>query len=179
MQSRKSVESLSPGELNRNLIYAGLFLAAFELIKELVTRPVKGLYAYTYTSSGTAIPCHDYEQDVLARHKNEFEASLLYLRDYLEAISSEDFMAIQVLRKHRNDIAHNLPRMLPVMDPAENERLLSRARESLFRLSNFWIKIDIGSDPEFTSQDVDWEQVVGEDFIFCWIRSLDKRDPLE
>jgi hypothetical protein len=42
---------------------------------------------------------------------------------------------------------------------------LSRAREALFRLSNFWVYIDIGADPEFRSQNIDWEKVVGEDLM--------------
>jgi hypothetical protein len=86
----------------------------------------------------------NYEEDVLARHKNVFGASLLYLRDHFEAISSDDLNAIQILRQHRNRIAHDLPRMLPHMDSAANDALLSRARASLFRLSNFWVYIDIG-----------------------------------
>lgn len=154
---------MSGGEVRRNLVYAGLFLVAFELVKELVTRRVKGFYANT--TFGPGMPFDSYERDVLSRAKNEFEASLLYLRDHFEAIVSEDVLAIQALRKHRNDIAHELPRMLPSMDPLENEKLLVRARESLFRLSNFWVYIDIGTDPACKAQNVDWETVAGEDLM--------------
>ncbi len=51
------------------------------------------------------------------------------------------------------------------MDPAANYALLSRARQALFRLSNFWVYIDVGSDPEFTSPNIDWDKAYGEDLI--------------
>ncbi len=129
---------LSPNELNRNLVYAGLFLVAFELVKELVVKPVKGIYHQT--TFGEGMPFKTYEEDVLARHKNVFEASLLYLRNHFEAIGSEDIEKIQALREYRNLIAHDLPNLLPNMDPAANDdAMLTKAREALFRLSNFWV----------------------------------------
>jgi hypothetical protein len=155
--------NLSPAELNRRLVHAGLFLVAFELVRELVVKRVKGFYeGHTF---GEGMPFKSYQRDVLARHKDVFEASLLYLRDHFEAISSEDLNAIQALRQHRNRIAHELPQLLPKMDPTENDALLSIARETLFRLSDFWVYIDIGSDPEFKSQNIDWEKVAGEDLM--------------
>jgi hypothetical protein len=153
--------NLSSAEVNRNLAHAGLFLVAYELVKELVVKRVKGFYEGV--TFGEGMPFKSYDEDVLARHKNVFEASLLYLRDHFQAISSEDLDAIQMLRQHRNRIAHDLPRMLPHMDAAASDALLSSARESLFRLSNFWVYIDIGADPAFKSQNIDWETVAGAD----------------
>jgi hypothetical protein len=155
--------SLSPGELNRNLVHAGLILMAFELVKTLVVERVKAFY--DGVTFGEGLPFKSYEHDVLSRHKHVFEASLLYLKDHFEAISADDLSAIQALREHRNDIAHHPPRLLPNMDQLESENMLSNARESLFRLSNFWVYIDVGADPEFTSQNIDWQAVAGEDLI--------------
>lgn len=47
----------------------------------------------------------------------------------------------------------------------ESENVIAEARNSLFRLSNFWTYIDTGADPEFVSQNIDWEAVAGEDLI--------------
>ena len=38
--TNKTIEHLSDAELSRNLIYAGLFLVADELIKKLIINPV-------------------------------------------------------------------------------------------------------------------------------------------
>jgi|SRR5580704_11642435 hypothetical protein len=152
---------LSPDDLNRNLVHAGLVLVAVELVRKLVVNRVKAFY--DGVTFGEGLPFKDYEQDVLSRDKHVFEASLLYLRDNFEAISADDLDAIQALRKHRNRIAHDLPSMLPKMDRVESENIIAEARQSLFRLSNFWTYIEVGSDPEFASQDIDWEAVAGED----------------
>jgi hypothetical protein len=154
---------LSPEALNRNLVHAGLFLVAFELVKNLVVKPVK--FFYQDTTFGAGMPFTTYEQDVLSRHKNVFEASLLYLRDHFQTIRSEDLDAIQALREQRNRIAHDLTQLLPGMSALENYALLSKAREALFRLSNFWVYIEVGSDPEFTSRNIDWDAAYGEDLL--------------
>lgn len=154
---------MSPDELNRNLVHAGLVLVAFELVRKLVVNRVKAFYDGVTFAEG--LPFKNYEHDVLSRHKHVFEASLLYLRDHFEAISADDLDAIQALRKHRNSIAHDLPSMLLNMDRVESENIIIEARKSLFRLSNFWTYIDVGADPEFVSQNIDWEAVAGEDLI--------------
>jgi hypothetical protein len=163
MNTDDSRDPLPPAELSRNLIYAGLFMLAYELVKPLVIERVKGFYANTTFGSG--MPFTTYEQDVLSRHKSAFEASLLYLRDHFEAINSQDIMDIQSLRTHRNVLAHELSRMLHEMDPEQNEQLLLRARSALSHLSRFWMRIELGADPDFLALDPDWDTVVGEDLI--------------
>lgn len=43
--------------------------------------------------------------------------------------------------------------------------MLLDARQALFKLSNFWIYIEIGSDPEFISRDIDWNTVCGAELL--------------
>ncbi len=155
--------NLSSGELTRNLVHAGLILVAFELVRKLVTNRVKSFYEGV--TFGEGLPFKTYEQDVLSRHKNVFEASLMYLKDHFEAIKADDLNAIQALREYRNRIAHDLPSMLPGMHQIKSENMLSKAREALFKLSNFWVYIDVGADPEVKALNIDWESAAGEDFI--------------
>lgn len=103
-------EKLDDEEVTRNLTYVGFILLAFELVKSMVVDPIK--LFYRDTTFGKGMPFKSYEEDVLSRHPNVFEASILYLRDLMEVIDSEDALTIQSLRKHRNDLAHDLPDML-------------------------------------------------------------------
>lgn len=41
--------------------------------------------------------------------QNEFEACLLYLRDFMETLDVDDVNTIQALGIHRNELAHDLP----------------------------------------------------------------------
>lgn len=157
----ENAENVSGVEVTQALIYAGLFLVAHELIKKLVVAPIK--FFYKDTTFGPGMPFTSYEADVLARDKNVFEASLLYLRDHMKALTPEQVSTIQEVRKRRNLLAHELSTQLASLNPIENEKLLSAARDTLFELSNHTTYVEIGRDPEFEALDPDWEDVCGEE----------------
>ena len=114
-------EDLRPDVLARRLAYAGYVLVAYELVKSMIVSPIKAFYADT--TFGQGMPFKSYDDDVRARHKNEFEACLLYLRDFMEALDADDVKTIQDLREHRNNVAHNLARKLPDLRLGENKTL--------------------------------------------------------
>jgi hypothetical protein len=159
--SRTTIDELSDSELSRNLAYSGLLLIAHELIKNLVIDPVKAFYRNTTFAKG--MPFTTYEKDVLSRHTNKFDATLLYLRDHFEAISDDDVKAISLVGEGRQSLAHELSEELINLDPAKDEAILGSARDALFRLSNFWAYIAIGADPEFASLEIDWSTAHGRD----------------
>ena len=157
------VAELTEEELTRSLAYAGFILVAFELVKSLIVKSVKALYSDV--TFGDGMPFKTYEEDVLFRHKNEFEACLLYLRDFMEAIDSDDLLAIQALRKHRNDLAHDLVNKLHNMEIKSYAPLLEKANKVLFKLSNYRTCIEIGADPEFQNKGIAWETVKGHEYM--------------
>lgn len=147
-------------DLTKVLTYSGYVLVAFELIKSMIVGPIKSFYRDTTFVTG---PFHSYEKDVLTRNKNEFEACLLYLKDFMEAISDEDIQIIQALREHRNDLAHNLPDRLDVVHIDRNSILLEKVRGVIFKLSNYRTYMEIGQEPELKG--VDWNSVKGHEFL--------------
>ncbi len=86
------VADFTEEELTRLLSYAGFVLIAFELVKSLIVNPIKAFYANT--TFGAGMPFNSHEEDVLSRHKDQFEACLLYLKDFMQAIDSEDVLTI-------------------------------------------------------------------------------------
>ena len=158
-----SLEDLSSEEVKDGLAYAGLVLVAFELVKSMIVNPIKSFYADT--TFDERMPFKSYVEDVQSRHRNEFEACLLYLRDFMEAINSEDLMTIQALRKHRNDLAHDLVATLPDLRVQDYQPLLENVDRTLFKLSNYRTRMDIGADPELRSRDIDWESVKGHKYL--------------
>jgi hypothetical protein len=75
----------------------------------------------------------DYDEKVRARHTNELGACLVYLRDFMEAIDDAGFNAIQELRKHSDDPAHNLVDRLPVLRLGEYQSLWKRLDGAIFQ----------------------------------------------
>ena len=154
--------NLSSEELTRRLTYAGFVLVGFELMKGMIVRPIKAFYANT--TFGKGLPFHSYEKDVLFRDSNEFEACLLYLRDFMEAIDSADIGVIQDLRKHRNELAHDLATRLPGLQIDDYRSLWEKVDCTLFKLSNYRVRMEIGADPEFKAMGIDWEAVYGNEY---------------
>lgn len=157
------VRELTSEQVTQNLAYAGLILVTFELVRSLIIKPIK--FLYQNVRFGAGMPFKSYELDVISRHRNEFEACLLYLRDFMKAIDSEDVRAIQGLRKHRNELAHDLPSRLIDLRIEEYAGLLGNARRALFKLSNHHTYIEIGSDPKFEDIGIDWDSVKGHEYL--------------
>ncbi len=156
------ISDLTEEEITQALAYAGLILVAFELVKSLIVKPIKTFYwNMTFSDGG---PFKSYEEDVLIRHKNEFEACLLYLRDFMKVIDSGDVSIIQELRKHRNDLAHNIAHKLQTQEIERDLFLLEKASKALFKLSNHQMYIEIGADPKFKNKGIDWETAKGPEY---------------
>ncbi|ELV8746746.1 hypothetical protein QNF06_004293 [Vibrio vulnificus] len=154
------VEIKKEDDLTRVLTYAGFILVSFELVKSLIVKPIKAFYQDTTFDGGIF---KSFEEDVLSRHKDIFQASLLYLRDFMKTLDSEDVEIIQSLRKHRNELAHDLPNMLGELNVDEQSNLLEQTGKVLLKLSNYRSFMEIGADPEF--KHVDWDSVKSSEYL--------------
>ena len=157
------ISNLTDEEFIEALAYTGLILVAFELVKNIIVKPIKVFYSGMIFGEGS--PFKSYEEDVLFRHKNEFEACLLYLSDFMKAIDFDDVLVIQELRKHRNDLAHNIARKLQAENIERDVVFLERVNKALFKLSNYRTYMEIGADPEFQNKGIDWEFVKGHGYL--------------
>ena len=154
-------DDLPPDVLAQRLTYAGFVLVAYELVKSMIVGPIKAFYADT--TFGQGMPFTTYDQDVRARNKNEFEACLLYLRDFMKALDADDVRTIQALRKHRNDLAHNLAAKLAILDLGEHTALWDKVDPMIIKLSNYCAYMEIGADPEFRG--IDWATARGGEYL--------------
>ncbi len=155
-----SIDQLTADQLNQRLTYAGFVLLAYELVKSMIVEPIK--LFYRDVTFGEGMPFKSYEQDVASRHRNEFEACLLYLRDFMKVIDSADVRTIQSLRKHRNELAHDLVDRLPTLRVDEYRSLLVDVDRTLFKLSNYRAYMEIGADPKFAG--IDWVSAKGHEY---------------
>ena len=151
----------STEHINRSFVYAGFVLLAFELVRGMIVRPIKAFYKNT--TFAESMPFMSYEHDVRWRHKTEFEACLFYLRDFMEAIDSDDVKTILELRYHRNEIAHELPQILSNLNIEDYHLLFKDVTRTLFKLSNYRAYMEIGADPEFKG--IDWETAKGHEYL--------------
>ena len=116
-------EKLSPAEVRRNLVKASVFITAYELVKEAILERVSGFFINGFDQAGLKYS-PAYERDVLSRDKSKVRASLLWLVD-MKAITPQDLAAFDEMRKHRNEVAHELPKLLVDPDFSVNLHLLN------------------------------------------------------
>jgi hypothetical protein len=154
-------EDLPPHVLQRRLAYAGFVLVAYELVKSMIVGPIKAFYADM--TFGQGMPFKSYDVDVRTRHRNEFEACLLYLRDFMEAVDADDVKTIQDLREHRNELAHSLASKLPILRLGDYRTLWDKVDRTLFKLSNYRAFMEVGADPEFLG--IDWDTAKGGEYL--------------
>ena len=159
------LERMTDDEVTRILTYAGYVLLSFELVKGMIVEPIKLFYNNLFYNNSTfeGETFKSYANDVLTRHKNEFEACLLYLKDFMDAIDSKDIETIQALRRHRNELAHNLPDKLSLDQISDNSRLLDNSKKVIFKLSNYRAYMEIGQEPEL--EGIDWSSVRGHEYL--------------
>jgi hypothetical protein len=127
----------------------------------MIMGPIKAFYADM--TFGKGMPFKTYQEDVRARHKNEFEACLIYLRDFMETLDVDDVKTIQELRTHRNELAHNLPSRLPDLRLGDYKALWGQVDRTIFKLSNYRAYMEIGADPEFHG--IDWATAKGGEYL--------------
>lgn len=140
------LNKIKPSNVRSTLEFAALFQMVHEQIKKLVLEDVKSFYGYM---AGFEDPWineeaeKNYRDEVLAKHKNKFTASLLWLKD-MEAITEEDRRKLEEIFQHRHSVTHELMRYIIDLESDVNVNLLSEGIKILKKLSLFWNEVEIG-----------------------------------
>ncbi len=150
---RSWAKFLNPESLRGNLITASIFLTAYELLRNLVIDRIHDLFTCEFNKHGGVIS-QDYKGKVLSLDKSPLRASLLWLKE-VSAIDDTDIELVDEIRKHRNELAHDLPKFIATADAEINVNLLGDIYELLTKIDRWWIKeVDIPTNPDFDGQEV-------------------------
>ncbi|MFZ0594996.1 MAG: hypothetical protein WAM39_31335 [Bryobacteraceae bacterium] len=135
--------------LRDNLAKAGLYVLAYELLKDSIIERPKAFF----TLGGSESDDH-YRAEVLSRHQNRLIASCLWFQEN-GAMSEEEARDVLEFREHRNYIAHQLPDVLlnPVIQ-VDKEKL-DRLFRLLCKIDRWWIsEFEIPTNPDFDGQEI-------------------------
>jgi hypothetical protein len=152
---------LNPEALKQNLLQGGLYLAAFEMLKDsLVGRP-RDFFCFGVSDGDvvTDLSSPRYASEVRSLHKHPFTASALWWNKQ-GAISDEDIDLLRQIREHRDEIAHNMPKMIGTVEHSISLDLLVHTNSILAKIDNWWLKnFEAGIDPaqyeKFTQEEMD------------------------
>jgi len=158
---------LNPATLRRNLMLAGLFIAAHEMLMDSLVRQVKEVFVY---ENGDARVEDHYRTSVLSLDpKYPLRASCLWLRD-ANVLGEQDVQTVDAIRRHRNELAHDLPSFLADTDRSVSLELLTSTRELLGKVDRwFAVNVHAASDPAFDGIEVDESEVTSGRMVFLQI----------
>lgn len=138
---------LNPDLLKQNFIQAGLYLSAYEMLKQsLVGRPRD--FFWTGFKDGEDLISNDYQEKVLSLSKYKYEASALWWQKQ-GAIDQSEVIRLAEIREHRDQIAHEMPKIIGTIEHFIRLDLLCSIVELLTKIDNWWIiNIEIAADPD-------------------------------
>jgi hypothetical protein len=161
----RSWEKLSnPQVLQHNLVVAGLYLVAFELLQASIVDRLSAFFAtdVEIAESGRikGLPSSRYAAAVLSLDPNHpFNASCLWLVNN-GVISEGERLQIDAIRQHRNEVAHELPVFVVEADKTIDLGRLERIRHLLLKIERWWVlEVDVPANPGFDGRTIAAEDV--------------------
>lgn len=159
------LRKLAPDAVKANLMQASLFLTAFELLQLELVDKVQTFYAADFDEEARGIETEAYRKEVLVlappdAHPNtkKFHASCAWwVKD--GTLTADDVEKIKAIKKHRNLIAHELPKILIDPEFSVDLQLFSQVRRLITILGRFWGRIAVDSHEEYDGQEVPDESI--------------------
>jgi hypothetical protein len=140
---------LSKEVIKENLAKAGLYVIAYEMVKNSIVERPKGFS----TMSGEGDGC--YREIVLSKHGNPFIASCRWFQDE-GAITEQDIAELLEFREVRNRIVHELPNVLLEPQLQVDASKLAKLYTLLCKIDQWWIThFEIPCNEDFDGEDVD------------------------
>lgn len=168
---------LNPLNVKNNLIKSSLYLSAFELLKFSVENRLRDfLCSREEMNEDFEFKTSQEYRDVienrkiseLGGNKNIYYSSCLWLKE-MNAITHEEVLELQEIRKHRNKIAHQLP--LLIVDSSHNidSKLFDSMKKLLKKIEQWWIvEFEMEVNPQFYNidpKDINYDEIQSGNMI--------------
>ena len=156
---------LNPESLRSNLILASLYLAAYETLKNSIIDQIKSFFTFEKSAQQEGIDTK-YAADVMSLDKSPLRASALWLERQC-VIDAHDMAKLDAIRKHRNDIAHSLPRFVSTVESHVDLSLLQAILELVAKVDRWWLmEFEIPSNSDFDGKNIDSSNCQSGNMIF-------------
>lgn len=129
--TKKMLELLNPETFKSNLILSSIFIAYFENSTDYIIDQPRTFYLNGFDSEKGDIIDPNYKTEVLNLDKKPINASLLWFKNN-GAIEDNDIEIFSILRKYRNKLSHELPKIL--LEEGLEARIYSENLAKLFTL---------------------------------------------
>ncbi|MGZ8874651.1 MAG: hypothetical protein ACXW1E_08020 [Halobacteriota archaeon] len=144
----------NPDVLRENLLSASVFISAYEMCREFIVSKPKDFFTDNWGVDGETLS-EEYSDDVMSFDKSPLKASLLWFKEQ-GAIDDLGIEQFDQARRHRNEIAHNLPMFISDPSHEVNGKIFSSLLEVTHKIGVFWvINYELSLSPDYEGQEVD------------------------
>ena len=138
---------LDPQVLRANLHAIGVYLVAFEILKSTVIEHPRGFFTLGMDDDEDAQDT--YKKNVLVLDRSAFRASMLWFKE-MGAIDGHDMATADEIRRHRNELAHEIPKFLTSMKSNLDVSLFHKILALISKIDRWWIReIELDCNPDF------------------------------
>jgi len=157
------IKFLSPDEIKFNLISASIYITAYDNLITTVIDKIREFYIEGFDENGYIIN-DDYKIQVKELYKKDVViASLLWLENN-NAITSEEVERVKIFKNHRNEIAHELTKILTDSDYRVKTEYIDEIKNILFKIHKWWfIEFEMSVNPELGNlniEELDFNEVL-------------------
>lgn len=152
---------IKPGTLKENLVRAAVYIIAYEFLENLLKDHLENYYAIIEDDALQTLNSWDgkrklklgekYKKEVQARDKDDLVMASCRWFEERKVLTSEDVEFIEAARKHRGNLAHEMPNVLLRADEQVDIRGLKRICELAYRIDNWWLVNMEDAPPETQS----------------------------
>lgn len=157
---------LNPNTLRANLVAASLFITAYEILKDSIVDHLRSFFS-DFGDSGP-VGGESYEEKVLSLDpkRNPLRASIAWWKAN-GVFDDGDEKLISDLTKHRNEVAHELPRFLASAQHNVQLELLEKLSAIVAKADQWWIlNVELAIQDEIDSSEVRSEEIVSGNMMF-------------
>ena len=104
---------LTPEIIKSNLVLSSLYLTAYEILKSAIIDRIRDIFTFDDVDGNPIVD--DQYRKVSSVHRDLLHASCLWLEQNA-VLTGNEIQEIASIRRHRNQIAHELPRLLSERD---------------------------------------------------------------
>lgn len=152
-------EFLNPELLRGKLISASIYLAAYELLVDSIVERIKSFFTNGFNANGPQVSLK-YKVEVLSRNTSLVYASLSWLQEQ-GAIDDKDVQAFEVIKKCRNEVAHEMPKIISGESEIQFIEQFPVMVSLLKKIEIWWIvNLEIPINPDFADADIDEAGIV-------------------
>jgi len=151
---------LDPESLKTNLILVSLYIVAFEILQDIIIERPREFFSNGFGEEELRRDKKKYTGHVLSKNKSPAYASLYWFKE-MDGINDEDIISYGKIKDCRNEIAHEITRMLSEGLP---RYWLDRFKSLLALITNieqWWIlNVELSTDPDYSGKDIKKENII-------------------